>query len=50
MHVNEIYTEAELYPKAIASILSEAGMLLDEEFTMIEDYLWSTQNQEVNHI
>lgn len=50
MKASEIYSEEELYPKTITSILSEAGMILDEELSMIEEYLWKTQNKEVNHI
>jgi len=41
MKSDEIYSEKELYPKQIVSMLGEMGVSSEEQ-SLIEQYLWST--------
>ncbi|MBN1175653.1 hypothetical protein JXA48_03340 [Candidatus Woesearchaeota archaeon] len=41
MKAEELYSEQELYPKHIVSMLGELGASAEEQ-SIIEQYLWST--------
>lgn len=41
MKAEELYSEKELYPKHIVSMLGELGASAEEQ-SIIEQYLWST--------
>ena len=48
MDEEHVYKEHELYPGRLAHILSDAGLIYEEDADNIEAYLWQTATAEVN--
>ena len=48
MNKELIYSEQELYPGRLATIMNDAGLINEEDVDNIEAYLWQTKHAEVN--
>jgi len=48
MNQEQIYTEIERYPREVANLAVEAGIIDEIEENMLENYLWQTMDMGVN--
>lgn len=48
MNEEQLYTEQERYPREVANLALQAGVIDEFEETLLEEYLWQTMNAGIN--